>query len=208
MRCLAVALLGGLAGPASAEPVTYVFNPDHTFVQFEVLHFGTSTLRGRFGPLRGAVTLDRAAGSGEIGIRLSTASVDTGLRVLDARLRQPDLLASEAFPEAFFVARQFRFEGDRVAELRGEFTLRGSSQGVTLKALHFACRQDGDNEVCGGDFEGRFKRSDFGITYGLPLVADEVQLRVAVEGTRQPPRDTTAPQPPVIHSAVTALKKR
>lgn len=187
MKRLAIAALIGLAGAvARAEPVVYVFDPDHTFVQFEVRHFGTSTLRGRFGPLRGRVTLDRAAGTGELGLRVATAGVDTGLRVLDARLRQPDMLASEAFPEAFFVARQFRFEGERVAELRGEFTLRGVGQGLTLKALHYACRKDADVETCGGDFEGRFQRSDFGITFGLPLVADEVRLRVQVEGVRQP----------------------
>jgi polyisoprenoid-binding protein YceI len=206
MRYLVVALLAGLAGPVWAEPVTYVFDPDHTFVQFEVMHFGTSTLRGRFGPLRGAVTLDRAAGSGELGLRVATATVDTGLRVLDARLRQPDMLASDAYPEAFFVARQFRFEGDRVAELRGEFTLRGSSQGLTLKAVHFACRQDGATEVCGGDFEARFKRSDFGITYGLPLVADEVRLRVAVEGRRQPRQAAPDALAPAADSAAPAPK--
>ena len=185
MKNLAALWLSAMAGLASAEPVTYVFDPDHTFVQFEVLHFGTSTLRGRFGPLRGTVTLDRDSGLGELGLRVSTAGVDTGLRVLDARLRQPDMLASDAYPESFFVARQFRFEGERVAELRGEFTLRGVGQGLTLKALHYACRQEGDTEVCGGDFEGRFRRSDFGISFGLPLVADEVRLRVQVEGARQ-----------------------
>jgi polyisoprenoid-binding protein YceI len=193
MRCLALALLCGLAGPAAAEPVTYVFDADHTFVQFEVLHFGTSTLRGRFGPLSGMVTLDRASGLGDLGLRVATAGVDTGLRVLDARLRQPDLLASEAYPEAFFVARQFRFEGDRVAELRGEFTLRGIGQGLTLRALNFACRQDDGTEVCGGNFEGRFRRSEFGITLGLPLVADEVRLKVQVEAVRQPRPAATAP---------------
>lgn len=205
MRRLAAALCC-LAGAASAEPVTYVFDPDHTFVHFEVRHFGTSTLRGRFGPLRGAVTLDRASGRGELGLRVATAGVDTGLRVLDARLRQPDMLASETFPEAFFVARQFRFDGERVAELRGEFTLRGIGQGLTLKALHYACRQDGEAEVCGGDFEGRFKRSDFGISFGLPLVADEVRLRVQVEGVRQRQLAAMAPNTPVVRSAPPAAK--
>ena len=205
MRRLAAALWC-LAGVATAEPVTYVFDPDHTFVQFEVRHFGTSTLRGRFGPLRGAVTLDRAAGRGELGLRVATAGVDTGLPVLDARLRQPDMLACNTYPEAFFVARQFRFEGERLAELRGEFTLRGIGEGLTLKALHYACRQEGDTEVCGGDFEGRFKRGDFGISFGLPLVADEVRLLVQVEGVRQPQLAAMAPNTPVLSSAPPAAK--
>ena len=184
---LAASVLCCLLGVAAAEPVTYVFDPDHTFVQFEVLHFGTSTLRGRFGPLRGAVTLDIAAGRGELGLRVATTGIDTGLRVLDARLRQPDMLASEAFPEAFFVARQFRFEGDRVAELRGEFTLRGVSQPLTLRALRWNCALNllFRREVCGGDFEAQIDRSAFGITHSLPFVADRVRLLIQVEAIKQ-----------------------
>lgn len=169
-----------------AAPAVYVLDPEHSFVHFEVTHFGTSTSRGRFGPVRGEVVLDRARGSGEVGLSISTASVDTGLAVFNARLRQPDLLASAEFPDAFFVARQFRFEAERLVELRGEFTFRGVSQPLTLRARLFACRSDGAAEVCGGDFEGDIKRSDFGATLLLPLVGDRVQLRVQVEGRRKP----------------------
>ena len=177
-------LLLALATPARAEPATYVLDPANSWVHFELTHFGTSTLRGRFGPVTGSVTLDAAAGRGEVGIRLATASVSTGLAVFDSRIRQADLLASEAWPEAYFVASHLRFDGGRLAELRGEFTLRGVSQPLTLRALRYACRRDGDAEVCGGDFEGEFKRSDFGITFGLPFVGDRVRLQVQVEGRR------------------------
>ena len=37
-------------------------------------------------------------------------------------------------------------------------------------------------QVCGGDFEGELQRSDFGIVYLLPLVADRVRLLVQVQG--------------------------
>ncbi|MBC7938249.1 MAG: polyisoprenoid-binding protein [Chitinophagaceae bacterium] len=183
---LACALWVVTAG-AGAQPVTYSFDPEHSFVHFEVLHFGTSTSRGRFGPLSGQVVLDRTARRGEVSLRVATAAVDTGIAVFNARLRQPDLLASEAHPEAFFVASQVRFDGDKVAEVRGELTLRGVSQPLSLRALNFACRNDvrRQTEVCGGDFEGEVNRSEFGATFGLPLVADRVRLLVQVEGVRR-----------------------
>ncbi len=181
---LAVALALGMLGLATAAPAVYVLDPEHTFAHFEVQHFGTSTSRGRFGPVTGEVTLDRAAGRGEVGLRIATATVDTGLAVFNARLRQPDLLASSEFPDAFFVARNFRFEGDRVAEVRGEFTFRGLSQPLSLRARDFACRQDGSVEVCGGDFEGELLRSQFGATFLLPLISDRVRLIVQVEARR------------------------
>jgi polyisoprenoid-binding protein YceI len=189
--CHAGAIAGlcglGLAGPAQAQPVQYVLDAQRSFVQFEVLHFGTSTTRGRIGPVQGVVTLDRAARQGQVSVQVDTASVDTGIRVFDSRLRAPDLLASEAHPQAYFVASQVRFDGETLAEVRGEFTLRGVSQPLSLTAERFACRMDAarQREVCGGDFEGTVLRSGFGATFGLPLVADRVRLVVQVEGVRQ-----------------------
>jgi polyisoprenoid-binding protein YceI len=182
-----IALLLTLAAAhAGAQPASYVLDPAHSFVHFEVLHFGTSTSSGRFGPIAGVVTLDRSARLGEVSLRIATAGVDTGLPVFNARLRQADLLASTEYPEAYFVARNFRFEGQRLAEVRGEFTLRGVSQPLSLHARHFACRSGDDGtEICGGDFEGEILRGDFGATYLLPFVADRVRLLVQVEGRRR-----------------------
>jgi len=191
--CLSPFLLPGLlvlaAAPAAAEPEVFLLDPERSFVHFEVLHFGTSTIRGRFGPVTGTVTLDRAAQRGEFGLRVATATVSTGLRVFDARLREADLLSTAAWPEAYFVATRFRFDGDAVAEVRGEFTLRGVSQPLSLKALRYACRSRGEGaaaeEVCGGDFEGEILRSEFGADFGLPFIGNRVRLQVQVEGTRR-----------------------
>ena len=186
LRAAAAAWAMAASAAALAQPATYVFDPEHSFVHFELLHFNTSTIRGRFGPLNGFVVLDAAAGQGELSLRIPTAGVDTGLKVFDARLRRDDLLASDAYPEAFFVARQFRYGAGQLAEVRGEFTWRGVSQPLTLRTTRFACRGSADaGQVCGGDFEGELKRSDFGATYALPFVADTVRLVVQVQGTRR-----------------------
>jgi len=187
---LAALLLAGLAaGTLRAEPLSYQLDPANTFVHFEVRHFGTSTLRGRIGPVTGDVLLDRQARRGEISLRIPVATVSTGLRIFDARLREPDLLATEAYPEAYFVATRFTFAGDQLAEVRGEFTLRGASQPLSLRALRFACRTDttgdAEQEVCGGDFEAELLRSEFGATFGLPFIGDRVLLRIQAEGRRR-----------------------
>lgn len=190
LRKLAARVLAGLAAigsAAMAQSPVYVLDPDHSFVHFEVLHFGTSTSRGRFGPVQGTVEFDRAQRRGYVGLRIPVASVDTGLAVFDARLKREDLLAAGAFPEAFFVASDFRFDGDRLAAVRGDLTLRGIAKSVTLRALRFGCRDDPRRgaEVCGGDFEGFVDRSTFGAEFGTPFVADRVRLVVQVEGVRR-----------------------
>jgi len=178
------------AAGAHAAPVAYALDPTHSFVTFEVLHFDTATIRGRFGPLAGEVELDRDARRGRVQLAITTAGVSTGLPVLDARLRQDDMLAATAHPQAFFVAERFEFAPDgSVAAVTGEFTLRGVSQGLRLAAQRFRCYTSPllRREVCGGDFEGELRRSAFGFTHSLPFVADLVRLKVQVEAIRQEP---------------------
>jgi polyisoprenoid-binding protein YceI len=190
-RLACATLLTTAAVGASAAPQTFALDPAHTRVHWELTHFGTSTSRGRFDAITGSVTLDREARSGSASIDITTASISTGIRVFDAVLRGPSLLASTEHPSAYFVASRFGFEGERLVSVTGEFTLRGSSQALTLKALRFGCRTDAAtantaaHEVCGGDFEAEFKRSDFGITHSLPFVGDTVRLVVQIEGTRR-----------------------
>jgi polyisoprenoid-binding protein YceI len=186
-RCIAALAFGVAAGAAWAAPQTYALDPDNTHVHWELTHFGTSTSRGRFDAVAGSVTLDRDARTGSASITIDTASISTGLKIFDGQLRGPLLLASTEHPSAYFVASRFTFDGDRLAAVAGEFTLRGISQPLTLRALRFGCRTDAQpaREVCGGDFEGEVKRSDFGITHSLPFVGDAVRLVVQIEGVRR-----------------------
>lgn len=189
----ALARLGGLAlwsvasaalGQAS-EPVapTWPLDPTHTFVHWEVVHMGTSTIRGRFGKATGSVQFDAKAQRLDVSITVDTASVSSGVPVLDALLKGNEMLDVAANPQAFFVGHNARFEGEVPRELRGEFTLRGVSQPLTLRATRWNCALNPlfRRTVCGGDFEAEIVRSSFGITHSLPFVADTVRLVIEVE---------------------------
>ena len=78
MKALPLCLLA-LAASAAAQPALYRLDPEHSFVHFEVLHFGTSTLRGRFGVSQGEVELDRSAqrGGWREGVRGPLAGIRT-----------------------------------------------------------------------------------------------------------------------------------
>ena len=180
--------------PASAQPATgpapptYELDAGHTFVHWEVLHMGTSTTRGRFDRVTGTVQFDAERQQVDVGITADTGSVNTGLAAFDKVMRGAQLLSAEAHPQAYFTARRGRWEGGELRELFGEITLRGISRPLALRALRFKCGLNPmfRREVCGGDFEASFKRSDFGMTLALPLVADDVRLLVQVEGVRAP----------------------
>lgn len=105
------------------------------------------------------------------------------MKKLDDLLKGPELLSVGAYPQACFVAHQARFDGDALREVRGEFTLRGVSQPLSLRSTRWNCALSPvfRHTVCGGDFEAEIVRSDYGISYGLPFVADKVRLLIQVE---------------------------
>ncbi|HZT55450.1 MAG TPA: YceI family protein [Burkholderiaceae bacterium] len=185
----AFARLGGfaLASAAAAQPAppppTWTLDPTHTFVHWEVVHMGTSTIRGRFDKVTGSVQFDPKAQQLDLSITVDTASVSSGVTVLDAALKGSAMLDTAANPQAFFVARGASFEGETPREVRGEFTLRGTSQPLSLRALRWHCGLNPlfRRTVCGGDFEAEIVRSSFGITHSLPFVADTVRLVIQVE---------------------------
>ncbi|MCW7539526.1 YceI family protein [Aquabacterium sp. A7-Y] len=185
---LAAAALLFTAIGAQAQSTTYAIDPTHTFVTFEVSHFGTSTNRGRFDKKEGTVVLDRAAKTGKVELTLETDSINTGVAPFNKHLQSKDFFNSSEFPTAKFVGDKFSFDGDKVTEVAGTLTLLGKTHPVTLKANRFNCYQNPmlKREVCGGDFETTLQRSQWGMTWGLNMgQPDAVRLIVQVEAVKQ-----------------------
>jgi polyisoprenoid-binding protein YceI len=71
-----------------------------------------------------------------------------------------------------------------------DLTLLGVTKPVTLKLERFKCgpdiRTQGKRYQCGGNATGAFKRSDFGMKFGLPnALGDEVKLWMSFYGFKQ-----------------------
>jgi polyisoprenoid-binding protein YceI len=183
---IAAALLGTI-GPALAQTATYTIDPTHTTVIWEALHFGTSTNRGRFDKKEGTVEFDRAGKTGKIDITIDMASVSTGVPAFDNHLKGKDFFDVTNHPTARFTASGLKFDGDQVSEVTGSLTMLGKTGPVTLKASRFNCYPNPffKREVCGGDFETTIQRSQWGSSYGLPGIPDNVRLIVQVEAIKQ-----------------------
>jgi len=187
-RYVALAALGTLAtGAVQAQSASYAVDPTHTFVTFEALHFGTSTIRGRFDKKEGTVQFDRAGKTGKVELTIDTTSLSTGVAPLDGHLKSKDFFNASEAPSAKFVGDKFSFAGDKVTEVAGSLTLLGKTGPVTLKATRFNCYQNPmlKREVCGGDFETTIQRSQWGMSYGLPGIPDDIRLLVQIEAVKQ-----------------------
>ncbi|MFO1214413.1 MAG: YceI family protein [Burkholderiaceae bacterium] len=188
MKTLLAAAALGLALNAQAEIATYHVDPTHTFVYYEVGHFGTSTNRGRFDRKEGTVQLDRARKSGKVDISFDPSAISTGVAMLDKHLQSADFFDTAKYPSARFVGDKFSFDGDKVTQVAGQLTLRDKTLPVVLKAKRFNCYTNPmlRRETCGGDFEATIQRSQWGMGYGVDAgIPDEVRLLVQVEAIKQ-----------------------
>ncbi len=178
-----------LAGAAqAATPNEYAVEPTHTFVTFEINHFGASVNRGRFEKKEGTVQFDKAGKTGKVDISFEASSISTGTPAFDKHLQGADLFNAAQYPTLRFVSDKFNFDGDKVTSVAGQLTLLGKTGPVTLKANQFACYNHPmlKREVCGGDFEATIDRTQWGMNYGVDRgFAKNVRLVVQVEAVKQ-----------------------
>ncbi|RYH30119.1 MAG: polyisoprenoid-binding protein [Alcaligenaceae bacterium] len=184
---LAVAAATALTAGA-AQAANYAIDPTHTFVTFEIGHFGATTNRARFDKKQGTVEFDRAAKTGKVDITIDTTSVNSGTPTFDKHLQSADLFDAAKHPTIKFVSDKFSFNGDKVSEVTGQLTLLGKTAPVTLKATQFNCYESPmlKREVCGGDFETTIDRTQWGMNYGVDWgFSKNVRLVVQIEAVKQ-----------------------
>ena len=182
----AATLLAGAAQAATANE--YAIDPGHTFVTFEISHFGAAVNRGRFDKKEGTVQFDKAGKSGKAEITFDVTSVNTGTPAFDKHLQSADLFDAAKHPTMKFVSSKFVFNGDKVASVEGQLTLLGKTGPLTLKANQFNCYDSPmlKREVCGGDFEATIDRTQWGMNYGVDWgFAKNVRLVVQIEAIKQ-----------------------
>jgi polyisoprenoid-binding protein YceI len=182
-----LAMLPLSCGAVHAESLVYRIDSEHTFPSFEADHMaGLSVWRGKFNRTSGSVTLDTAAKTGSVDIGIDMTSVDFGHDVLNEHIQKPDFFDVVRFPQARYTGRLEGFGKGRPTRVVGELTLHGVTRPVELKILQFKCMPHPmlKREVCGADASGGFKRSDFGMKYGLPLHGDDMKVAIQIEAIK------------------------
>ena len=180
-RVILAALLASLALNASAAD--YIIDPAHTYASFEIDHLGFSTQRGQFNRTSGSLAFDPEAKRGQVDIRIDVTSLDTGMALRDDILRGEDWFNAKSFPDILFRSENFVFTGEQLTAVDGKLVMLGEIRPVRLDIARFKCGLNLANRKrgCGADAVTTLRRSDFGLTNGLPFIGDEVRLRIQVE---------------------------
>ncbi len=185
-------LLGAAAAvtafAASAAPVTYQLDPNHTYPSFEADHFGgLSVWRGKFDSSSGRVVLDREGHTGTVQVVIDAASIDFGNHALNEHAKAADMFDVARFPTATYTGRLVAFHGEVPTAVQGSLTLHGVTRPLVLIIRQFKCIMNPliKKQVCGADAEGTFNRAQFGVNAGQAYGFDmTVRLRIQVEGVR------------------------
>ena len=194
----AVALAAVLAASPALGAETFVVDPGHSEVGFQIRHM-MSKVRGRFNEYEGRIQVDRAkpeASSAELTIQ--AASIDTGNANRDKDLRSANFFDVEKYPQITFKSARVAPKGKDTYDVTGTLTMHGVSKEITLPVtfLGFMKNQRGV-DTAGFETAVTLNRKDFGITWnraldtGGVLLGDEVYVSINLEARKEAP-----PSPP------------
>ena len=182
------ALVLGVSTSAVAGADRYTFDKTHTQILFFVDHLGFSRSQGEFHDYDGGFVFDPDDWSkSSVQVSIRTASIDMDDYAWDKHLRSKDFFNVSEYPTMTFRGTRLEQTGERTGQLHGELTLLGVTRPVTLQVTFNKAGVHPLNKmyVAGFSAVAVIRRSDFGMSYALPMVGDEVDLRLEVEGLRQ-----------------------
>ncbi|MEU5718727.1 YceI family protein [Streptomyces sp. NPDC020403] len=173
----------------------WVIDPAHSRIGFSVRHAMVTTVRGCFPEYESRLHfdgLDPERSTAEI--KLSTASVDTGVEQRDAHLVGRDFLDAARYPRMVFTSTGVELAGKDVYRMTGALTIRDVTRPVVLELTYIGHVTDPFGyERVGFDGTTTINRSDWGLTYnarlaeGGAMVSEKLRLQFDIAAIRMPP---------------------
>ncbi len=173
----------GAKDPSRVTGGTYQVDPGHTQIAFAYDHMGFSNNFGLISEPTGTLTLDpKKPAAAKVSIDVPIANLRTGISALDEHLMKSDFFDAAKFPKATFVSTSVKPDGATSAEITGNLTIKGVTKPVTLDADFYgagkAPAMAGGKENVGFVATTTVKRSDFNMGYGVPMVGDNIELKI------------------------------
>ena len=175
-------------GAAPVPKGAYEIDKVHASLVFRVSHLGFSTYTGRFTRFDAKLDFDPARlEASQVNVSIDPRSIEADNApsgFLDS-LAGKDWLDAAQFPAMSFRSTRVEVTGKNAFRLHGDLTLHGVTRPIVLDARYnggYASHPMEPRARIGFSARGSFKRSDFGVSYGIPApgttmgVGDEVQV--------------------------------
>lgn len=167
---------------------TYNTDPGHTLIGWRVSHFGFNDYFGIFGDATGTLVLDPAKpNASTVDITIPIGKVTTANAGLTGHLLRPGKEGGKADffgpapADAKFVSTSVVAKGT-TAKITGNLTLNGVTKPVVLDTTFSGAGNNPFNKKATVGFHATavIKRSEFGISYAVPMISDDVTLDISV----------------------------
>jgi len=167
---------------------TYNTDPGHTLIGWRVSHFGFNDYFGIFGDATGTLVLDPAKpNASTVDITIPVGKVTTASTGLTGHLLRPGKEGGKADffgpapADAKFVSTSVVAKGT-TAKITGNLTLNGVTKPVVLDTTFSGAGNNPFNKkpTVGFHATSVIKRSEFGISYAVPMISDDVTLDISV----------------------------
>ena len=189
------------APTAAASPPAgaYKLEKSHASLILRVSHMGFSTYTTRFSRFDADLMLDPKnlpASTVVTTIDAASFEMDGAPQMCLDIMKGSQMLDTAKFPQIVFKSESVRMTGARSMDIAGTLTLHGITRPLVLAATYnggYPGMPNMDPQArVGFSAHGSFKRSDFGITYGVPApgttlgVGDLVDFSIEAEFTGPP----------------------
>jgi polyisoprenoid-binding protein YceI len=194
---------GGAApaqAPADAPPGEYTMDPAHSSVNFRISHLGLSHYTARFTKMDGKLVFDPANPAAQsVSATIDARSLQTNYPEpakldFDSKIEN-EFLGADKFPQIIFKSAKVEVTGPRTAKVTGDLTLHGVTKPVVLEATFNGGYKPNSMDPLGARIgfsaKATFKRSDFGLTAGIPApgttmgVGDDIDVAIETELTKK-----------------------
>ena len=183
-RLTLAAALAAASFAATAAPVAYKMDANHTSVVASWSHFGFSNPIANFGQVDGVINYDpQNVGQSSVNVTIPLAGLDTRVAKFDEHLRSADFFDAAKFPTITFKSTRVEAAGDRKLRVFGDLTIKGITKPAVLDVTINKIGEQpmAKRPAAGFDATTVIKRSDFGVDKYAPNVSDEVTITITTE---------------------------
>ena len=181
-RIVSSSLLAAVSLPALAAQ-KYDIDTGHTQITFGWNHLGFSNNSGNLEKIIGTFQLDTADPTkSSVEVTMPLEGLHTGVAKLDEHLKTAEFFDAAKYPNITFKSTKVEKAGAEALKVSGDLSMHG----VTKPAvLNVKINKIGDNAMmktksAGFDADVTIKRSEFGMSYAVPAVSDDIKVHITL----------------------------
>ena len=166
----------------SIAPGTYGIDTVHSQLGFGVKHLGISVVHGTFDRFSGALFVGDTLADTVVTIEAEMASINSGNAMRDEHLHGSEFFDVTNHPQMTFRTTSIT-ESTTGYTMIGDLTIRSTTHPVVLNTTYngSAVFPMDKSTHHGFTATGTISRSTYGVSYGVPLVSDDVTLTLDVQ---------------------------